>query len=377
MEEEQSTLTENRNMITPGGYRFVIIWAVCLLVLYAVVSSLGVTLLSRYAREASNIREARIKSPTMQLKAPAPDQQIRSGARPVEVLAGGSINRIGEFALKESAWTADFNLWFKWNGDAVKPGEGFRIANGQIQQREKVDSYQSGTEHYEEYNIVARVTKDYDASRYPFGEEGLYILVEDSTHGAEPVRYVANKQASLIGPEALPRAVKLSGFMVDTKIATSGHGLANPGPSGSKNEVRSQLMLGLLVVPRSMGLYQKMFQALFASVIVALIALFIKPVHIDCRFGLPVGGFFASVSNNIFVGTLLPNADRLTLTDMVNSISLVTIFLVLAQSVISLYIYDTMGRERLAIYFDRVSFVVFLIGYVAANLALPFAAMPA
>ena len=130
----------------------------------------------------------------------------------------------------------------------------------------------------------------------------------------------------------------------------------------------------MLVFPPSTALYIKMFQALFASVAVALIALFIKPSMIDCRFGLPVGGFFASVANNIFVGGILPPGEGVTLTAMVNTIGLATIFLILVQSTISLYIEDTMRQERLWIFFDRVSFVVFLIGYAAVNLMLPLAA---
>jgi len=82
------------------------------------------------------------------------------------------------------------------------------------------------------------------------------------------------------------------------------------------------------------------------------------------------------VSNNIFLGTLLPSADRLTLTDMINTVSLLTIFFVLTQSVISLHIFDTKGRERFSRYFDMVSLVVLAIGYVGVNIALPFAARP-
>ena len=117
-------------------------------------------------------------------------------------------------------------------------------------------------------------------------------------------------------------------------------------------------------------------KAHFASVSVALMALFIKPIHIDCRCGLPVGGFFAAVGNGIFVGTLLPQADRFTLSDMVNATGLLTIFLIMVQSVMSLHIYDTMGNERLSRLFDRVSFAVLLIGYAAVNLALPLSARP-
>ena len=376
MDEERTDFTERRNTFTPGGQRFVVIWAVCLLFLYVVGLSFGVTKLRGYAAEPAKIREARIASPTMELNARAPDLKFSSSAKSVDVLVGGNINRIGEFSLKESAMTADFNLWFRWNSDAVNPGKGFRIVGGQILQQENVESSSRGKEHYVEYHLVARMTEGFDATRFPFGENGLFILVEDDTHGAEALRYVADKKGSGIDPEAMPRGLKLTRFLADTKIGIHKSGQKRPGPADSTWKTRSQFILAMLVVTDGIGLYQKFFQALFASIAVALIALYIKPTHVDCRFGLPVGGFFTSVGNNIFVGTLLPHADRLTLADMVNATGLFTIFFILLQSVISLHIYDTMGNERLSRFFDRVSFAVFLLGYVAVNLALPISARP-
>jgi len=376
MDEERTDLTERRNTITPGGYQFIIIWAICLLILYVVGASFGVAKLRGYAAESAKTREARIASPTMDLKAKAPDLKFPSGAKSIDVLVGGSINRIGEFAMKESAMTADFNLWFRWNSDAVNPGKAFRIVNGQILQQENVDSSHSGKEHYVEHHIVARMTEDLDALRFPFGENGLFIQVEDDTHWAEALRYVADKQGSGINPKAMPTGMKLTRFLAVTKIGIHKSGQKRPGPADSNLKAHSQFILAMLVVPDSIGIYQKLFQALFASIAVALIALFIKPIHVDCRFGLPVGGFFTCVGNNIFVGTLLPHSDRLALTDMVNTTGLVTIFFILLQSVISLHIYDTIGNERLSRLFDRVSFAVFLLGYVVVNLALPISARP-
>ena len=61
---------------------------------------------------------------------------------------------------------------------------------------------------------------------------------------------------------------------------------------------------------------------------------------------------------------------------MLNMVGLATIFLTLVQSTISLYLYDTLGLEKLSRFFDKVSFVVFLAGFAAINLALPLAASP-
>jgi len=367
-------MTEGYRAMPPGEYRFVILWAVGLLLLYAVGGYFGAGLLREYAAETARTRQALIASATTEPNRREPTSQLPVGAKPVAVTAGGRINDIGEFSLRESGWTADFNLWFNWSGDAVKPGAGFRVVNGEILKREKVDSYHRGTEHYEEYHVVARITKHFDASRFPFAEEGLFIQIEDATQGAEALRYVADERNSSVATEAMPRAVKLTGFLVGTRIGSFRSGRVDPGHADGMIKVRSQLFLAMLGKPDSMGVYIKTFQALFAAVAVALIVLFIKPIHVDPRFGVPVGGFFAAVGNNIYVGAILPHSDRHTLADMVNATGLLTIFLILVQSAVALFIEDSLNNERLRRLFDHVSFAVFLLGYLAVNIVLPLAA---
>jgi len=362
--------------MTAEGKRFVAVWAVGLVLLFAVSGYFGVRVVRGDAAATAETQTTRIESPTHPQNVPASDLQAQSGANPVDVRVGVNINRIGEFALKESAWTADFNLWFLWSSDAVMPGETFNLVNGQILQQNIRETSQNGTERYVEYHMVARMRMDFDATRFPFAEEAVHIQVEDATPGAVAVRYVADEQHSALGNAAMPRAATCSSFKVYTSTSDDTSRPGKRGASGGKPVGRSQFTAQMQIVPEGVGIYRRMFQALFASVAVALIALYIKPTHVDCRFGLPVGGFFASVSNNIFVGSLLPFSNAPTLTDVVNAVSLLTIFLILVQSVISLYLFDTMGRERLSRFFDRISFVVFLLGYVVINLTLPFAARP-
>jgi len=369
-------MSERQNEISPRGYRFVIFWAAGLLLLYALGGYFGASLLRGYAAETARVRQANIEALTADTNSRAPGAGIPSGAKPVDVQVRLSMNRIGEFAMKESAWSGDFTLSFRWTGDSVNPGKDFRIVNGQIMQRELEKSYQRGGERFEEYRVAARITKPFDASRFPFGDEGLLVQVEDAAHGLGELRYVADIRNSGVSSESIPRIMSLARTLAGVQVRSSGPGQSDPAVPRSDTEAYSRFFFAMLVAPNSLGIYQRMFQALFASVAVSLIALYIKVNSIDCRFGLPVGGFFASVSNNIFVATLLPHADRITLTDMINTISLLTIFLVLVQSVISLYIFDNMGRQRLSQFYDRVSFAVFLPAYLILNLVLPFAARP-
>lgn len=351
--------------MTTQGKIFVAMWSLGLVFLYVVSWYSGMQVIRGSAAESTKSQAA-----SQAMPAPKPP----SGVESVDVLVGVNINRGGDFDLKQSTWRADFDLWFLWSADMVMPGENFQLVNGEILQQNIRESYAEGAKHYLEYNIVANMKMDFDPTRFPFGEVCLQIPVKDTTRGAVRVRYVADEQHSGIVPGAHPRAAAVRSFAV---TAGSSEDTARPGfggTPGAKPEGRSLITASAWIVPQGLGIYRRMFQALFASVAVALIALYIKPTHVDCRFGLPVGGFFASVGNNIYVGSLLPYGNAPTLTDAINFVSLLTIFLILVQSVMSLYIYDTLGREQQSILFDRVSLVIFLVGYLALNVSLPMAA---
>jgi MFS family permease len=109
---------------------------------------------------------------------------------------------------------------------------------------------------------------------------------------------------------------------------------------------------------------------------IPFIVFFIRPIHVDPRFGVGVGAAFAAIAKNIYVGASIPATNRFTLMAIVNALGIATLLLTLVQSALSLYSLDTLGQEKLYRVFDKVSFAVFLIGYTVANLMLPLAAMP-
>jgi len=368
MEECQTPEKAGDPSITRVESRFLSIWTGGLLVLYLAGGAYGANRLNEYAKETAEIRRARIEA-AMTDRTPLPP-----GSTPSDVQISLRVNRFGEFALRESGWSVDFDIAFRWTGPILSPGETFRLTNGQILQREKGVTLDNGNEHYAEYRVLARMVKSFDSSRFPFSDEPLVIEVEDATRRLTALRYVEDKQNSGVRPESIPRNLKLTRTLSGVTARRAGGSEGETSASAANSY--SRYFLAMLVLPGSIGVYLKLFQALFASVALTLLALFIKPTHVDCRFGLPVGGFFASVANNIYVSTVIPDSNQLTLTDMINTVSLVTIFLVLVQSVISLHIFDTKGRERFSRVFDMASVVVFVAGHAGVNIVLPFAARP-
>ena len=371
---EKMPQSDAKDRITPRAYRLVVLWAAGVLLLYAIGGYMGIRHLQYYKAETEKFRQAMIGASTTDQVVPLSKLTLLARSKPVDVHVGMYINRMGEFAVKESAWVADFDIWFRWSGDGIKPGDNFQVVNGQIDQRDKKDAYVAGGQNYERYHVKARLTKFFDTSRFPFSDQGLTIEVEDAAHKAEKLHYIADEQESGINRSGIPQVLKITKSLATVKVHNYESRRGDPRLTSNAAGAHSRFIFGMLVSPPSSVLYLKMFQALFASVAIGLIVFFIKPIHVDPRFGLGIGALFAAVGNNIFVGSMLPQSEGITLVTMINSIGLATIFLTLVQSAISLYIEDTMGQEKLRRFFDKVSFVVFLVGYAVVNLLLPIAA---
>lgn len=364
----------NASLITKREYGLVAVWAAAVLVFYAVVCVMGVGKLNQYKAETAAKRGAWLESTAKPPGDVGEGAVTSEGTRPVDVNVGIVMNEIGEFQIRNAGWVADFDIWFRWLDERVHPGESFRIVNGQVETCERTVAETQGGQHYERYHVRARIQKVFDPARYPFATEALGIQVEDPGIGAKALRYVTDEGSSRVAQTALPpvlRLVKTLSFVYLEEQQTEG---SDSGVGGKAGQARPRFSFLLLVAPIVGTHYIAIFQALFASVAIALLVFFIKPTHVDPRFGLGVGAFFAAVGSNAAIVSGLPQVDRVTLVNIVNGLGLLTVFLTLVQSTISLYIFDTLGRERLSRLFDYVSVAVILPCYVVVNVVLPRAA---
>ncbi|MEK6281253.1 MAG: hypothetical protein AABN95_12950 [Acidobacteriota bacterium] len=372
MSDEPNPQVDERDTITPAERRNIWIWAITLVVLFAAAAVITAGAVYKNKIAAIERHSDRMNPDVGEGGTKPPPMALPAGANPVR--AGIYVDRIIDLSVKEASWTVDFYLWFRWNGTAVDPGEKLQIVDGSVESKEKVDEYTSGDERYVLYRVIARITKFFDVSRFPRDDHILTINIESTASERGELVFVADKESS-----GLSSRVQLPGYSIYKQVLLekphaykSTHG--NPRLAAGTEKVQSQLRMGVWIQRQGSGFYLKMFVALFAAVGVALIAFFIKPTDVDPRFGLGVGALGAVIVNTYVTSSLVPDTGVMTLADIVNHVGIVTIFLSLLQSAISLYLYEKKGKKTLSRLFDRVSFVIFLAGYSVINLVLPWAA---
>ena len=363
-----------RDAITPAERRNVRIWGIMVVVLFAVAAVVTAGTVYKNKTAAIERHTDRMNPDVGEGGTKPPPTALPAGANPVRTQGGIYVDRIIDLSVKEARWTVDFYLWFRWNGTGVDPGENFQIVDGSIESKVKADEYVSGGERYVLYRVVARITKFFDVSRFPRDDHILTISIESPASERSELLFVADKESSGVSSR-----VRIAGYSTYQQAILekphaykSTHG--DPRLLPGTEKVQSQLRMGIWIHRQGSGFYLKMFVALFVAVGVAMIAFFIKPTEVDPRFGLGVGALGAVIVNTYITSSLVPDTGVMTLADMVNHVSIVTIFLTLMQSAISLYLYERRGKKILSRLFDRVSFFVFLAGYSVINLVLPWAA---
>lgn len=362
---------------SPQDRRLILFWSVGLVLFYILVGALIIPWVRQNKLAEDQRLQALIESPTTQLgatytEAPPPGYE---GA-PAEVQAGVYLNQIPDISLRDFYWTVDFLVWFTWEGEGLDPGETFAITGGQILSREKVAESVQGTTHYARYHVTAQVYKFFDVSRFPLNQYVLTLAVEDSQHPAYALRYVADAQNSAVGPRVrILEGVRIIQSAALVKLQTYPTGLGDPTLPPGYQPAYSTFIYGVWTSSPGLRFYLKLFLALFVSVLLAISVFFIKPTDVDPRFGLGVGALFASVANAYIISSSLPPSGGVVLVDMVNSLGVATIFLTVVESILSLYLYDIRDKQALSRRLDRVSAAIFLVAYIALNVAIPLAAL--
>ena len=118
-----------------------------------------------------------------------------------------------------------------------------------------------------------------------------------------------------------------------------------------------------------------MFVGIFSAVFFALLAFFVSPDHNSPRFSIGVGAFFAGIASIYVISSQIPLSSGYTLTDFVTATSVITVFLTLLTSTVSVGIYHKWrDGPAWASRLDRSAQIIFVVCYTVLNIALAVSA---
>lgn len=349
---------------------FLAFWVVFILTVYTVIAVLSFQKLRDFSDDTLRRQQERVaangsESPRDLLH---PHQ---SSVSPSEVSVGFYLDHLSGFFIEQMLWEPEFYIWFRWKDPEIHPGETFRILGGRIESREKIEEKLEGDTFYARYFIKASISESFNLSLFPLERHLMTIVIEDSVSSIEKLHYLPDHANTNLGSRVyFPGFAIQDYFLLEKSHRYKSNFGKHPKDPGAVL-TQDGAMLVVAIVRQGYGLYVKYFIGLFTATLIAMIAFFIKPIFVDPRFGLGVGGFFGAVANALRSDDFASGAETLNFIDIVNGVGLITIFLSIVESTLSLYLYDMCGEKALSRKLDLVSALIFGFSFFAVVSFLP------
>ncbi|MDR3589016.1 MAG: hypothetical protein P4N41_05085 [Negativicutes bacterium] len=354
--------------------QFIILFSLAILVLYSLVTFYSASTMYNNRMHASENHVARM-NPTAAEPGRTPPDPLPEGGNYATVKIGTYIDDVDSLSIKDSNWTTNFYVWFNWNGDkTLDPGGKMVLVDGVINKKDLLEDYHDiNGVNYQRYKISAKIIKFYDTTRVPIENQMLNIYIEDGARDGTKLRFEADSSSNLSSRITIPgyRIIRSSN-VVKTHTYRSSYGDPKVEPNAQK--VFSQYIYAMEINRIDYGLYIKLFLSLFAALLLTLSSFFIKPSDIGPRFSLPTGAYFGAVANSYVVNSILPSSGSFGLVDHVAGIGLFTIFLSIALSLVSHFLYVRKDEKDLSAVLDRAMFCVVGVSCLIANIVIPLCA---
>lgn len=216
--------------------------------------------------------------------------------------------------------------------------------------------------------IQSKVNKWWNTGNYPYDTQTIVISVESSEYDSEKLIFQLDRENSKSNlyntKNLLPDWIIISDtFYIDsTKYETTFGSIRTP------NSLSHSSFNYKVVLTRNnphLVLF-KLIIGLIVAFLISISVLFIKPTYVDPRFGLCVGGLFTTIGNKYIVDSLVPTNHEFTMLDKIHDLTLLSIFVIIAISLRSLYVYENRKAKgmQLSAKIDRWSLIIITLSYM-------------
>jgi len=288
---------------------------------------------------------------------------------PVVVDVGVFLNNVPSVMLKERKFQVDFNVWFRWTGDAVNPLESFEVVAGHIDLKEELVKKKTGNVNYGLYKIVATINYNFDLAKYPLDDHALKIQIEDVKRDSSEMVYRADTASTNISPKVHVPGWDTGHFDATTAVVHYPTNYGDPEAAKATESNYSRFTFSLDLIRNGYGNFLKLFSMLFFAGGIAFFAFWVRSDYLDSRLALIVSGIFMAAITANMISSSLPESDSF---DMAERLYFATMAFIFATCLGSLHTFKIFlaGNEDKANVLSRRLGIVLPVAYVLVNLLI-------
>jgi len=216
------------------------------------------------------------------------------------------------------------------------------------------------------FHITGTTTKFFDVSEYPLDNYLLLIQVESVDYDIKHAVFIPDSVNSNVSSRVSVSGFEKDGIAVLSKPHTIKSSLGDPHKALNERNTYSQLRFALLIKRGGFGIYLKIFITLYIAALLGFFSFFAAD---NDKIRVIVGSlFFAAATLNIIISRI-PAAQGVSVAEIVNDISLVTILIIAARETAIKFLFK--NNKEIDLLNKWITFFILFIFYVSINITIP------
>jgi hypothetical protein len=289
-------------------------------------------------------------------------------AQPDTVNVGSYVISVHDINFRDKQYTMRFWLWFVYDNPEFDFSTQLDIPNAKAIDSPEIilDSLNGKT--WAIMKMKATMKESWNVLDFPFDKQHLKVQIENALFDNQSLVFKPDIKGSTFDKNEAIDGWEIVNFQVTENTNDYETGFGDPSPERSL-QYFSSFLIEMDIQRNAWGLFMKIFIGMYIAFLISIISFSIHPSEFEPRFGLPVGGLFATVGNKYIIDSILPESSSFTLVDSLHTITFLGIFATLVVSALALQESDKGNRETA----ERInkSGIKYVIGlYVFANIVM-------
>lgn len=291
-----------------------------------------------------------------------------TSAQPDTVSVGAYVISVHDINFRDKEYTMRFWLWFLYDNPDFDFSTQLDIPNAKSIDPPEIilDSLEGRA--WAIMKMKATMKESWKVADFPFDEQHLSVQIENSLFDNKTLVFKPDVIGSTYDKDDALDGWNIKNFKVSNIKNDYETGFGDQRPSRSLQNF-SAFLIEMDIERNAWGLFLKIFIGMYIAFLISIISFTIQVSELEPRFGLPVGGLFATVGNKYIIDSILPETSAFTLVDSLHTLTFLAIFGTLVVSAVALRQYDN-GNKEAAIRYNHVGSRWVVILYVIANVIL-------
>jgi hypothetical protein len=289
-------------------------------------------------------------------------------AQPDTVSVGSYVISVHDINFRDKQYTMRFWLWFLYDNPDFDFSSQLDIPNAKSIDSPEIIVDSLDGKAWAIMKMKTTMKESWKVADFPFDEQHLRVQIENALFDNNSLVFKPDHKGSTYDKADALDGWNIKNFKVSTIVNDYETGFGDPSPERSLQNF-SAFLIEMDIERNAWGLFMKIFIGMYIAFLISIISFTIRVSELEPRFGLPVGGLFATVGNKYIIDSILPETSSFTLVDSLHTLTFLAIFSTLVVSAVALRQYDN-GNPEAAVRYNRTGSRYVVALYILANIIL-------